>query len=244
MTTNTIPEYRKRLGYHGGLLGGIGLITSMAVLIGSLETHSAIEAARAEEQRISLEQVIPAALHDNDLLNDAVTIQDADGKAKQVFVARQNGQLTAAAYQMSIYGYGGDIVLIMAVDKDGKILGVRTLSHKETPGLADKIELNKNKWVLSFDGKSLGNPSAELWAVKKDKGIFDQFTGATITPRAYVKAVKQGLQFFADNKLALEQAQSRPAVPVPAVQQPVVPTTPAPEQPESPRSRVVHPKAS
>ena len=244
MTTNTIPEYRKRLGYHGGLLGGIGLITSMAVLIGSLETQSAIEAARAEEQRVSLEQVIPAALHDNDLLNDAVTISGTDGKPKQVFVARQQGQLTAVAYQMSVYGYGGDIVFIMAVDKEGKILGVRTLAHKETPGLADKIELSKNNWVLNFDGKSLGNPAEELWAVKKDKGIFDQFTGATITPRAYVKAIKQGLHFFAANKVALEQAPSHPAVPVPAVQQPTSPTAPEQQQPQQPRSRVIQPKAS
>ena len=88
-------------------------------------------------------------------------------------------------------------VVLMGVAADGRLLGVRIVKHAETPGLGDKIEIAKAKWVLDFDGKSLGDPPTEKWAVKKDGGVFDQFAGATITPRAVVKAVKRGLDFFA-----------------------------------------------
>ena len=88
----------------------------------------------------------------------------------------------------------------VVLGEDGKALGVRVLKHTETPGLGDKIEVSKGDWVKSFDGKSLGNPAPEQWGVKKDNGIFDQFAGATITPRAVVKAVKGGMDFFTAHK--------------------------------------------
>jgi len=104
--------------------------------------------------------------------------------------------------------------LIMGIDRDGKVLGVRVLSHKETPGLGDKIEVSKGKWIFSFDGKSSQTPDNAGWRVKKDGGIFDQFTGATITPRAIVKAVKQGLDFFNVHKTEIMN-KSLPAEPPP-----------------------------
>jgi electron transport complex protein RnfG len=88
----------------------------------------------------------------------------------------------------------------MGVDTQGRLLGARVVKHAETPGLGDKIEPAKSKWILDFDGKSLNDPPAEKWAVKKDGGVFDQFAGATITPRAVVKAVKSGLEFFAAHR--------------------------------------------
>lgn len=97
-------------------------------------------------------------------------------------------------------GYSGEILVLMAVDVDGKMLGARVLKHTETPGLGDKIEVAKDKWILSFNGKSLGEPPADKWGVKKDGGVFDQFAGATITPRAVVKAVKGGMLFFSEHK--------------------------------------------
>jgi electron transport complex protein RnfG len=117
-----------------------------------------------------------------------------------VYRARKAGVPTAAVFRMAERGYAGDIVVLMGVDTTGRLLGVRVVKHAETPGLGDKIEIAKAKWVLDFDGKSLGNPSAEKWAVKKDGGDFDQFAGATITPRAVVKAVKRGLEFFAAHR--------------------------------------------
>ena len=86
--------------------------------------------------------------------------------------------------------------MIMGVDREGNILGVRVLSHKETPGLGDKIEVAKSDWILKFATKSLDNVKPEQWAVKKDGGEFDQFSGATITPRKTVQAVHRGLQLF------------------------------------------------
>lgn len=114
------------------------------------------------------------------------------------------GQVRAVCYQVTAPGYGNTaMVLIIGVDRDGVLLGARVISHAETPGLGDKIELRKSDWILGFNGRSLGDPPPAGWAVKKDGGIFDQFTGATITPRAVVKAVRGGLDFFAAHRAVL-----------------------------------------
>lgn len=206
-----IPSYRQRLGYHSGLLGGIGFLAGAALMIAHVETHNAIQEAKAADQRASLEQVIPAEMYNNNVLQDTLTLKAETGEDKQVYLARKDGKLSAVAYEMGESGYSGTIQIILGIDPDGKLLGVRTLGHSETPGLGDKIEIAKNNWVLSFNGKSLSDPQPEQWGVKKDGGVFDQFTGATITPRAYVKAVKRGLVFFNANR---EQILAAP-VPVP-----------------------------
>ena len=90
--------------------------------------------------------------------------------------------------------------VMISIDGTGRMLGARVIKHQETPGLGDKIEVAKSKWIRDFDGKSLESPPAEKWVVKKDGGVFDQFAGATITPRAVMKAVKGGLEFFAAHK--------------------------------------------
>jgi electron transport complex protein RnfG len=100
-------------------------------------------------------------------------------------------------------GYAGAVECIMGVDRTGRITGVRVIKHRETPGLGDKIEAVKSRWIFAFEGKYLGDPPAEKWAVKKDGGVFDQFAGATITPRGVVKAVKGGLEFFEQNRAQL-----------------------------------------
>jgi len=122
--------------------------------------------------------------------------------------------VTGVAYKIKGHGYGGEIDLILAVDCDGTILGTRVLSHSETPGLGDKIEASRTDWILGFDGRSLSNPPPERWAVKKDGGVFDQFTGATITPRGVVRAIKGGLELFRDHREALLASPAvRQAVP-------------------------------
>jgi electron transport complex protein RnfG len=100
-------------------------------------------------------------------------------------------------------GYSGPIKLLVAVNYDGTLGGVRVISHKETPGLGDKIEESRSDWVLGFNGKSLTDPLLEKWKVKRDGGIFDQFTGATITPRSIVSAVKHTLLYERDHRDAL-----------------------------------------
>ena len=107
---------------------------------------------------------------------------------------------TGAVFQTVGRGYGGEMIVLIGVDAKGNLLGARVIRHKETPGLGDKIELAKSKWIRDFEGKSLESPPAEKWAVKKDGGVFDQFAGATITPRAVVKAVKEGMSFYAAHR--------------------------------------------
>lgn len=105
-------------------------------------------------------------------------------------------------------GYSGPIKLLVAVRYDGTLGGVRIISHKETPGLGDKVEENRSDWVYSFNDKSLGDPPLEKWGVKRDGGYFDQFTGATITPRTIVNTVKNTLLYVRDNKDALYDRQA------------------------------------
>jgi electron transport complex protein RnfG len=103
-------------------------------------------------------------------------------------------------------GYSGDISLLVGIDFDGIIQGVRTIEHKETPGLGDKVDHKKSPWIDSFIGKSLSNTPLDGWAVTKDGGVFDGFTGATITPRAVVNAVHQGLLYHQRQQSVLYNA--------------------------------------
>lgn len=190
---------REKIAYQPILLGIFALLASGALAWASSATGDAIAAAEAKDLRDSLSEVLPAGLADNDFLKDTVDLKNGE-KTVTIYRARKEGVVKAALFKVAERGYAGDIQVLMAVDSDGRTLGVRVLKHSETPGLGDKIEVKKDPWVKSFDGKSLGDPAPEKWAVKKDGGIFDQFAGATITPRAVVKAVKGGMDFFTAHK--------------------------------------------
>ncbi|TGD71179.1 electron transport complex subunit RsxG [Mangrovimicrobium sediminis] len=183
------------------LLALFALVTA-ALLAGSyLLTRERIAEARRAAEEKALLQIVPAARHDNAMLDDTLPLpRDAQGlglhEDKVVYVARQGREAVAVIIPVTARdGYSGDIDLIVGVNADGSVAGVRVLSHKETPGLGDRVDLGKSDWVLSFDGRSLGNPPADAWKVKKDKGVFDSFTGATITPRAVVGAVRRVLEY-------------------------------------------------
>jgi electron transport complex protein RnfG len=194
-------QLRGKLPYQGLLLGITALITSAALALAAMATEKDIAAAKAEDLRQSLSQVLPGK-YDNDPTQDTLTMAGPVGDIK-VYRARRAGTVAAVVYQVSGNGYAGPIDCMMGVDRDGKVLGVRVLQHKETPGLGDKIEPAKDPWIHSFEGKSLTDPEPQKWAVKKDGGVFDQFAGATITPRGVVKAVKGGLDFFAKERAHL-----------------------------------------
>jgi electron transport complex protein RnfG len=122
-------------------------------------------------------------------------------KDADIYVARQDGVPVAIILPaIARDGYSGDIQLIIGVNIDGTVAGVRALAHRETPGLGDKVDLKKSPWILGFNGRSLADPLPEKWAVKKDRGVFDQFTGATITPRAVTAAVKRALDYYAEHR--------------------------------------------
>lgn len=163
--------------------------------------------AENERQAImrNLSALVPASQHDNDMFSDTTQLlnQELLGSKEPITVyrARQQGLPVAAIFEaIAPDGYSGKIKLLIAIHDDGTVAGVRVVSHKETPGLGDSIEFDRSNWILSFDGRSLFNPTQPGWRVKKDGGIFDQFTGATITPRAIVKAVYNCLQFFSQYK--------------------------------------------
>lgn len=196
-----LEQLRGMLGYPGAVLGGIGLLTSGALALADRVTLEDIKAAQDLDMQQSLTQVLPGK-YENDLLKDTVVLPGPDGELT-VYRARQGGKVVAVVFKVQARGYAGPIVSMMGVDRDGKMLGVRVIKHTETPGLGDKIEPAKGEWIHSFEGKSLGNPPADKFAVKKDGGVFDQFAGATITPRAVVKSVKGGLAFFAKEKARL-----------------------------------------
>jgi len=206
-----LDSLRGKLSYQGLLLGGTALITSAALALASKATTPAIEAAAAADLKQSLTQVLPGQ-YDNDLLQDTLELPGADGVSVKVYRARHGKQVDAVVFQVVGRGYAGPIVCMMGVDRDGKVLGVRVLKHTETPGLGDKIEPTKADWIHSFKGKFLGDPPADKFAVKKDGGVFDQFAGATITPRGVVKAVKGGLEFFQHEKGKLLDGQAAKAV--------------------------------
>jgi electron transport complex protein RnfG len=202
-----LEAIREKIAYQPILLGVFALLASGALAWASSATGEAIAAAEAKDLRDSLAEVLPPGLADNDFLKDTVALEN-NGKTVTIYRARKEGVVKAALFKVAQRGYAGDIQVLMAVDSAGKTLGVRVLKHSETPGLGDKIEVKKDPWVKSFDGKSLGDPAPEKWAVKKDGGIFDQFAGATITPRAVVKAVKGGMDFYAEHRKEILGDQS------------------------------------
>lgn len=206
-----MPSHRTAPWFQGVLLGGFCLVSAAALALAYRFSAPEIAQRLKEDMEVSLAQVIPAALRANDMVADTVTIDGPDG-ATTVYRARRGDRVSAVAYRVTGKGYGGDIVIIMGVDRDGEILGVRVVQHAETPGLGDKVDVRKSRWIDAFKGLSFANTAAAKWAVKKDGGQFDQFSGATITPRAVVKAVRDGLALFSANRARMldETKDARP----------------------------------
>lgn len=168
-------------------------------------TKAPIEASEAEARMALLDQVLPPTMHDNDLLKDTVKIAAGGELGNRTetlaYLARTTGQPSALVLEATAPdGYSGDIKLLIAIRQDGSLAGVRVLAHKETPGLGDYIDIGHGDWIKHFDGQSLAKTPDEFWKVKKDGGHFDYMAGATITPRAVVKAVHKALQYFSANK--------------------------------------------
>ena len=121
-----------------------------------------------------------------------------------VYRARKQGKPVALALTtFAPDGYNGTIKILVGINYNGSLAGIRIVSHHETPGLGDAIETDRSNWVYQFNNKSLVNPTPKKWGVKRDGGVFDQFTGATITPRAVVKAVYRSLLYYQANRKML-----------------------------------------
>ena len=187
---------------RNALLLGLFAALATAVIAGTyLGTRHNI----AENQRLAAEraliEIIPRERHDNAMLDDNVSVDDSKllglRAPDNAHIARLQGEPVAVILPATARdGYTDDIHLIIGINVDGSIAGVRVLGHRETPGLGDTVERKKSNWVDGFVGRSLTDPGPEGWAVRKDGGDFDQFTGATITPRAVVNAVHRALEYF------------------------------------------------
>lgn len=194
------------------------LFSVLAVGLLALIHHAAapsIAKAEAEQKLRLLQQILPPDRYDNNLLTDIVEVDFPESfssdEADIIWRARRGERVIATIIPATSHeGYSGDIHMLIGVYRDGTVAGVRITNHRETPGLGDGIEIARSNWIRQFDGKSLNNPTAEYWAVRKDGGTFDQLTGATITPRAVTQAIRQVLQFHADNHNRLYQATALP----------------------------------
>jgi electron transport complex protein RnfG len=207
---------------RGMLLSGVVLMgfTVVGTTLVALTYEGTAERIAANERAAllgRLAELAPAGGYDNELLQDTTTLQTpAFGSLSPqlVYRARRNGEPVAAfATIVALDGYSGPIRLLVGVRPDGKLTGVRVIAHKETPGLGDQIESERSDWILAFAGKGLGAPPPQQWAVRKDGGDFDQFTGATVTPRAVVGALTRFLAYFAQNRDAFFAPTAETAAP-------------------------------
>jgi H+/Na+-translocating ferredoxin:NAD+ oxidoreductase subunit G len=200
---------RESITRNSLLLAVFAVCTTVLIAGTYLLTKERIAEQKRRAEEKALLQIVPRDRHDNSMLDDVIPVgPEAPGlglrEPKRIYLARRDNKAIAAILPVTAPdGYSGEINLIVGVNADGSIAGVRALSHKETPGLGDKVDFKKSDWVLGFNGRSLENPQPGLWAVKKDKGVFDQFTGATITPRAVVAATLRALQYADANRDAL-----------------------------------------
>ena len=168
-------------------------------------THDAIVKSEEAEKMKLINQIVPAALFDNDIIQDKLSVPASELLGTEdvttAYRARLKGEPSAVVLEsVAPDGYSGRIALILAVRANGELAGVRVVAHKETPGLGDYIELPKGTWIKGFDGKSRAIYKDADWKVKKDGGQFDYMAGATITPRAIVKAANKALIYFGENR--------------------------------------------
>lgn len=195
-------------------LGLFAIVTAGSIGIAQVATKDSIQKNIQIAQAKALHEIVPQNSYDNDLLNDTISLSSSDinddiharwnvrllgpiADDAVAYIARKEGKAhTIILPATAPDGYTTNIDMIVGIKLDGTLAGVRIINHKETPGLGDKIEAKKSPWILQFPGLSLTDPAEKLWAVKKDGGEFDQFTGATITPRAVVRSVRLALKFF------------------------------------------------
>lgn len=191
------------------LLGAFAALTAVLIAGTWHGTREDIARAQREAEARQLLEIFPADSHDNDLLTDRVMLPAntplLELRAERpAYTARLQQQVIGVILPATARdGYSGDISLLVGVEANGQLAGVRVVNHRETPGLGDAIERSKSDWILAFDGRSLEAPAANDWQVKKDGGVFDQFTGATVTPRAVVIAVRKALEYAELNKAKL-----------------------------------------
>jgi len=206
-------QLAKHMSISAVLLGLFAIVGTGLVAWTYQETESKIADNERAFLLSNLHTLIRPDEHNNELIHDTIEVTNKQllGSPKPITIyrARKNGKPVAAILNViAPDGYNGRINLLVAIRYSGELAGVRVVAHNETPGLGDAIDASRSDWIHSFDGKSLDNPQPAGWAVKKDGGVFDQFTGATITPRAVVKAVHNALKYYSENRQMIFQQET------------------------------------
>lgn len=201
-------EFTNKILPVGLVLAAFAVVATSLVTLTEDNTHDKIIENERQTLLAAINALVDINDYNNDILTDTITLVSTEQLGTQVastvYRARMDKTPVAVVFTaIAPNGYNGQIKLLVGVYYDGSLAGVRVINHKETPGLGDKINIKKADWILKFKGLSLNNPHESKWKVKKDGGDFDQFTGATITPRAVVTAVKKALQYYEKNRDAL-----------------------------------------
>jgi electron transport complex protein RnfG len=217
MATPGVESSARRALRAAAILGGAAVVAVGLVSVVHDLAQPRIEASQRAQRLGQLTAVLGGVRYDNDPLADVTYVRDPEllgvDEALPVHRARLAGEPAALLVTaVAPDGYAGAIRLLVAIDADGRLLGVRVLAHRETPGLGDAIEERRSPWIRIFDGRSLSDPPAGRWQVRKDGGDFDQFTGATVTPRAIVTAVRNVLVYHARHRERLYSAPAADAV--------------------------------
>ena len=197
-----------RKGSAIGTVIVVGLVAAGAATLVSLSYEFSRERIVANERArlvAALNRVLEPPLRDRDLRSVRLEVTDrallGSADPVDVFVMSADGTPVAVVFaSVAPQGYNAPIQLLVGVSPDGVVTGVRAVSHRETPGLGDRIEIARSRWIESFDGRSLQMPPRALWAVAKDDGAFDALTGATVTSRAVVNAVRDTLLYFEQHR--------------------------------------------
>lgn len=186
------------------LIGGAVAMAVVLALVAHL-TRDRIQQNESAWLQQRLDALVPPNQHDNDLLRDRIAVVSPDilgtHEPATIYRARRGAQPVAVIIRtVAPDGYQGPIELLVAVARDGKLLGIQVIRHRETPGLGDAFEHRDRGWLGHFAGRSLSDPPQQRWTVRQDGGDFDAFTGATITPRAIVKATRRALEYYQANQ--------------------------------------------
>lgn len=201
-------QYKKNILITSALLIAFAVAGAALVGITFIQTEADIKHNEKLTLLRQLNNIIPAEAYNNDLLVDTINVNPnhllGTKENTLAYRARKDDQGIAVVLScIAPNGYNGPIKMLVGVYNDGRLAGVRVVRHRETPGLGDALNTTHSDWILGFDNKSLSNPDEKHWKVKRDGGKFDQFTGATITPRAVVKAVHDALLYFQQNQTML-----------------------------------------
>ncbi|WP_324779074.1 electron transport complex subunit RsxG [Thiobacillus sedimenti] len=199
----------------GGILLVFAILGTALLALTHARTEPIITRSQQAEKLALIEQVLPQTLYDNDLLASQQSVPPDDllgtRQPSDLWVAQRAGRFSGVVLEaVAPDGYAGDIALLIGIDADGAVTGVRVTAHRETPGLGDYIDRAKSPWIDQFVGRSLAHPEPRHWKVAKDGGTFDARAGATITPRAVVKAVRNALEYFARHRAALAAPPAAP----------------------------------